>query len=156
MDYNKVFMRSWNTVLKQYQEGKIRFLSEADLQSHLFSESLKLFANEQFEIPYKIHAEKSILSPHQKTDLVLGDNEVAVEIKLEADYPGVNKPVVFREDVEKDIVRLDEYLKKGMKDAHFVMIDEDGQHARNPRIREEWKSIVTQGRRCYYLHVTRP
>jgi len=156
MNYNEIFIESWNSVLKRYKEGNVRFLSEADLRCHIFSECLKLLIREKMEIPYKIHAEKSILSPRQKADLVLGADEVIVEIKFEPNYPGVSKPVVFREDVEKDIAKMEEYLKRGAQHAHFVMIDEDGQHARNPRIKEEWKSMWIRRKKSYYLHIMRP
>ena len=138
-------------VLQEYKNAEIVLLSERDLQCHLFSESLKLMRAQNFPIPYKIYVERSILSKHKKTDLVLGEDDVAVEMKFEPDYPSVNKPVAFREEVEKDIEILAEYIKKGMKYAHFVMIDEDGSHARNPRIREKWKTIYSGNKKCYCL-----
>jgi len=153
-DYNAIFLEAWKNVLQGYRDAEIRLLSERDLQSHLFSESLKLMRAQNFPTPYKFHAERSILSKH-KTDLVLGEDDIAVEMKLEPDYPGVSKPVAFREEVEKDIKSLDEYIKRGMKYAHFVMIDEDGDHARNPRIKEKWETIHSRGRRCYCIHIQR-
>lgn len=91
----------------------------------------------------------------KKTDLVLGDDEVAIEFKLEPDYPGVSKPVVFREEVGKDIARLDEYIWRGVKHAHFVMIDEDGFHKKNPRIHKEWGEINIEGKESYYLLISK-
>ena len=155
LNHNEIFLRAWKNVLEGYRNGKIRFISEADLQSHLFSECLRLMETEKFETPYKIHANKSLFTPRRKTDLVLGHDEVAIEIKLEPDYPGVSKPVVFREEVEKDIAKLDEYLRQRVKHAHFVMIDEDGNHMRNPRIHEEWKTIRVGDKEVFYLLVSR-
>lgn len=140
--------------MQGYRNAEIRLLSERDLQSHLFSESLKLMRAQNFPTPYKVYAERSILSRH-KTDLVLGEDDIAVEMKLEPDYPGVSKPVALREEVEKDIKTLDEYIKGGVKHAHFVIIDEDGHHARNPRIKEKWETIHSRGRRCYCIHIQR-
>lgn len=155
LTHNEIFLRPWKNVLERYRDGKIRFISEADLQCHLFSECLRLMEIEKFETPYKIHVNKSLFTPRRKTDLVLGHDEVAIEIKLEPDYPGVSKPVAFREEVEKDITKLDESLRQGVKHAHFVMIDEDGFHKRNPRIREKWKSIKVRGRERYHLLISR-
>lgn len=58
-------------------------------------ECLKLMKQENLTRPYKIHAKKDMFKKRQKVDLVLGENEVLIEIKLELDYSGVNKPVVF-------------------------------------------------------------
>jgi len=154
-DYNAIFLEAWKNVLQGYRNAEIMFLSERDLQGHLFSESLKLMRAQNFPTPYKVYAERSILSKRKKTDLVLGEDDIAVEMKLEPDYPGVSKPVAFREAVEKDIKSLDEYIKRGVKHAHFVMIDEDGDHARNPRIKEKWETIHSRGRRCYCIHIQR-
>lgn len=85
-DYNAIFLEAWKNVLQGYRNAEIRFLSERDLQCHLFSESLRLIRAQNFPTPYKIDAERSILSKH-KTDLVLEEDDVAVEIKLEPDYP---------------------------------------------------------------------
>jgi hypothetical protein len=104
---------------------------------------------QNFPKPFKIHAQKSVESCNSKrtkVDFVLGDDEVLVEFKLEPDYPGVNKPVVFyakkdartkipgtnkrREgsSIEGDIEKIMNYCCKG-KFAHFVMVDEDGRHS---------------------------
>jgi len=63
-------------VLKDYTIGKIRILSEADLQSHLFSECRKLMEKNGFPLPLKLFAEKGVFDKRSKTDLVLGDDEV--------------------------------------------------------------------------------
>jgi hypothetical protein len=167
MTYNELFLKAWEGILKEYEAGKIKFLSERDLQSHLFSECLKLMSGEGAETPYKIHAEKSIMSPHKKTDLVLGDDEVVIEIKLEPDYPGMptsKKPVTFIRksegsgSVEDDVEKLSEYKRLGVKHAHFVMIDEDESH-KNRIIKhlqiENWKTLKVNGRKSYCLIISR-
>lgn len=157
LTYNNVFLEAWKNVLREYVDGKIKFLSHDDLSSHLFSESLRLMKTKEFEKPYKIYANKGVLRPNQKTDLVLGDNEVAIEVKFEPNHllPRSRKYVVNRTDVEIDISKLDKLLKRGVKHAHFVMIDEDGHHMRNPRIREEWKTTKVDDREIFYLLVSR-
>ena len=137
-------------------------MTEADLQSHLFSKCLELMKKEAFEMPFHIHTEKDVFERRKKIDLVLGDDEVLVEIKVEPDYPGVNKPVVFSTikeaggrgfgSVEEDLLKVEDYARKG-KHAHFVMVDEDGRHAR--KIPGDWIQINVGGKICYCLHVYR-
>lgn len=163
MDYNKLFEDAFNHVLKEYSENKIRFYSERDLLGHLFYECRKLMEERGFPFPLKLYAEKSVFSKRTKVDLVLGGNEILVEIKLEPDYPGVSKPVVFSTkseaagsgSVEGDLEKIEEYARKG-KCAHFVMIDEDGRHVRRIATKK-WKAIpLKRGRRkklSHYLHI---
>ena len=160
--YNEVFLEALKKVMQEYGEGRICFYSERDLQAHLFSECLGLMRKEEFRIPFEIHAERPVFAKRRKVDMVLGDNEVLVELKLEPDYTGVSKPVVFstiREaggrgygSVEEDLIKTDSYAKRG-KHAHFVMVDEDGRHSR--KIRGEWKVMTVRGGRRYWLHVYR-
>ena len=116
-----------------------------------------------FPFPLKLYAEKSVFSRRKKVDLVLGDNEIFVELKLEPDYPRVSKPVVFstrREaggpgSVEDDLEKIEKYASKG-KFAHFVMIDEDERHINRIAL-GKWKKISNRlsyrNRPIYYLHV---
>lgn len=73
-DYNAIFLEAWKNVLQGYRNAEIMLLSERDLQGHLFSESVKLMRVQNFPTPYKVYAERSILSKHKKTDLVLGED----------------------------------------------------------------------------------
>lgn len=156
-DYQKLFLDAIANVLAAYSEGKIKILSEADLKSHLFSECCKLMVERNFSYPLKLHAEKGVINKRQKVDLVLGDDEILIELKVEPDYPGVSKPVVFstrRESggygsVEEDLEKIKEYARRG-KHAYFFMIDEDGRHTR--KIPGEWKTIQTKGKRSYYFY----
>lgn len=158
MDYSKLFDDALNRVLEAYSESKIRFYSERDLQGHLFHECRRLMEERGFPTSFKLYSEKSVFSKHAKVDLVLGDDEILVELKLEPDYPGVSKPVVFTTgtgSIENDLTKIKEYVSKG-KCAHFVMIDEDGQHARRI-LTGEWKPIYVKlngpKRFHYYLHI---
>jgi len=158
-DYNRILIEALNEVIEEYHQGVIQFFSERDLQAQLFSACLKIMRREGFTTPYKIYAEKGVIDKRKKTDLVLGNDEVLIELKLEPDYPGVSKPVVFstiREaggrgygSVEEDMNKIDEYSKRG-KHAHFIMIDEDGRHQR--KIQSDWKDLIIKGRKRYWLH----
>ena len=163
MDYDKLFVDSLNCVLKDYSENKIRFYSERDLLGHIFYECRRLLQERGFSYPLRLYTEKSVFTKRSKTDLVLGDNEILVELKLEPDYPGVSKPVVFstkREaggpgSVEGDLEKIEEYARKG-KCAHFVMIDEDGRHVSRVAT-GKWKTISVKrllGKKLsHYLHI---
>ena len=156
-DYQTLFIDVMTNVLAAYSKGKIKILSEADLQSHLFGECCKLIQERNFPLPLKLFAEKSVFSKHRKIDLVLGDDEVLIELKTETDYPGVSKPVVFstkRESggygsVEEDLEKIEEYARKG-KHAHFLMIDENSRHTK--KIHGDWRVVQRKGKRSYYLH----
>ena len=160
MNYNQVFVKALENVLEEYRRERIRFYSEKDLQTHLFCECLGIMRSEGFSTPFKIYAERGVFDKRKKIDLVLSDDDVLIELKLEPDYSGVSKPVVFttiREaggrgygSVEEDLQKIDEYASKG-KQAHFVMLDEDGRHAQ--KIQGDWKEMTVRGRRRYWLHV---
>jgi hypothetical protein len=165
MDYDKLFEDALSNVLKDYSENRIHFFSERDLQAHLFSECRKIMEEQHFPFPLKLYAEKTVFSKHAKVDLVLGNDEVLVEFKLEPDYPGVSKPVVFSTkkeaagsgSIESDLEKIDEYSHKG-KSAHFVMIDEDGRHVRRIA-NEHWRAIYVKlngpKKLVHYLHLKR-
>jgi len=154
-DYQKLFLDAVANVLSDYQKGRIRILSEADIQSHLFFECRRLMEERNFPYPLRLFAEKDVFNRRSKVDLVLGNNEVLVELKAEPDYPGVNKPVVFSTkteaagsgSIEGDLEKIEEYAKKG-KHAHFLIIDEDGRHTR--KVPGDWKGVP--GKKSYYLH----
>ncbi|KGK85868.1 hypothetical protein DP73_17710 [Desulfosporosinus sp. HMP52] len=67
---------------------------------------------------------------HKKIDIVLG-SEVAIEIKFEANYPGVSKPVVFPSDPIAEWLRLKSMKTQGMKHCHFIFLIKGGTHFRN-------------------------
>ena len=160
LSYNEVFLEALENVIEEYRKGRIRFYSEGDLQSHVFSKCLKIMEREEFKTPFKVYSERGVFSKRSKVDLVLGDDEVLVEFKLEPDYPGVSKPVVFSTikeagssgSVELDLEKIDDYANKG-KPAHFVMLDEDGKHAR--KINGEWKEMTVRGKNRFWLKVYR-
>jgi len=163
MDYDRLFEDAYVLVLNDYSGNTIRFYSEKDLMGHLFYQCRKLMEQRGFPQPLKLYAEKAVFSRHAKVDLVLGDNEILVELKLEPDYPGVNKPVVFSTkdeasgsgSIEGDLDKIIEYANK-KKCAHFLMIDEDGRHVRRIAT-QHWLTIhIERGhekRPIHYLHI---
>ena len=158
MDYDKLFDDALDFVLKGYSENKIKFFSERDLLGHLFYECRRLMEEQGFPTPFKLYSEKSVFSKHVKVDLVLGDDEILVELKLKPDYPGVSKPVVFTKgagSVENDLEKIQEYACKG-KCAHFLMIDEDGRHF-HKIASEKWTPIYVKlngpKKLSHYLHM---
>lgn len=153
-------MKALKNFIEEYRQERIRFYAEKDFQSHLFCECIRMMQKEGLTRPFKIYVEKGVFSKRRKIDIVLGDDEVLIEVKLEPDYPGVSKPVVFSTirdaggrgygSVEEDLQKIEEYSRKG-KYSHFVMLDEDGRHAR--KIQGDWKGMTVRGRRRYWLHV---
>lgn len=162
MDYNRLFVDALQNVLNEYKNGKISFLSEADLQSHLFGECVRMMREQKIQAtPYHVYAEKGVFEKRKKVDLVLGNDEVVVELKLEPDIPEAGQGRVFTTirdaggvgygSIEEDLQKLEKYARKG-KHAHFVMIDETGHH--NKKIVQNlWQKVTAKNREVYLLHV---
>jgi hypothetical protein len=114
-----------------YQSGWFIPRTERDLQCYLYSE----IQNGQRENGWShssVHAEwrPSIWPFGRKcADLVVG-NDIVIELKFEADYDGVSKPVVSSNEIMDDLERL-ETLKQNGVTGHFILLDEDGTHFRN-------------------------
>ena len=131
----QVFCDALNAVLSEYEARTFAPLTEADVQSQLYGECLSRLRSLQMT-PYPLHVNWRLSSrpsglERAKFDLILGKDLVVVEIKFEADYPGVSKPVCFSNEIAKDVVRLQEARRHGVAASHFVFIDEDGTHRRN-------------------------
>ena len=158
-DYNQLFTDAVEIFLFDYTSNKVRLYSERDLQSHLFYHIRKLMQEQGFPTPFQVYAEKRVFG-REKVDLVLGDNEVLVELKLEPDYPGVSKPVVFTTlrdaggrgsgSIEYDIDKIQRYCDQG-RSSHLLVIDEDGLHKR--KLKREWRAIKHRGKDRYLLHI---
>ncbi len=111
--------------------------------------------------PLKLYTEKSVFNnKFRKVDLVLGDYEVFVELKLEPIYPGVPTPVIFSWEsegstsIEGDLKKVKYFASIG-KCAHFIVFDEEGSHARKMN-REPWISTSLRNRevqKVHYMHV---
>jgi hypothetical protein len=150
-------------VLDEYKNGRISLLTEADLQSHLFSECIGLMKQRGAQVPFSVHAEKWVFEKRRKVDLVLGNDEVVVELKLEPDLPETGQGRVFTTirgaggvgygSIEEELQKLENYAKKG-KHAHFVMIDETDYHSKLI-VPDLWRKITAEGKDVQLLHVYR-
>ena len=146
--YDEVFLSAWQRLLNDY--GKVKFRSEQDIVCHLFSECLKSMKDSEFETPYKIHAN---LRPYpykidKVADLILGDNEVVVEIKLLRRHESATTDITRK--AKADVVsKLGEYVKLGAKHAYFVMVDEHGHSKRH--IWGKWKTVKVGNSESHFL-----
>jgi hypothetical protein len=147
--------------MKDYSMSRFEILSEADFRCALYLECITLLQEAGFEQPFKIYAERSVFNSRRKIDLVLGNNEVLVEMKIEPNYQGVKKPYSFTliksagksgNSVEKDLKKIQYYATEG-KWGHFIMIDEDGRHFRHPFLKNvNWEEVHIQGKIVHYFH----
>lgn len=155
-DFEQVFLDAMKKLEDDYLKGIIFFKAESDLQFHLFSNCLSVMKERKFTLPYQISSNVGLFSPQQKIDLVLGNNNVTVEIKFEPDnitLSNSRKNVVDRDNIYKDIERIKEYGEKGVEHSFFLLLDEDGQHKRNLKVNpNDWKILKTnQGKESYLL-----
>lgn len=140
-------------LLGEYSRGEFIPLIEADLQCHLYALLLGVLDADGTRRP-EVHANWR-LSPappaleRAKFDLVIGNQESLCEIKFEADYPGVSKPVCFAHEIAKDINRLRMAATHGIS-GWFLMLDEDGTHMPNLHKKVngmlDWKEVGRPGR----------
>ena len=162
MDYNQLFIDALRNVLDEYKNGKILFLTEADLKSHLFGECVELMKKADLkQVPLPVHAEIGVFKKRKKVDLVLGNNDVVIELKLEPDIPEAGQGRVFSTikeaggigygSIEEELQKLTKYAQKG-KYAHFVMIDETGWHKKRI-VQHLWQKIATKDKETHLLHV---
>jgi hypothetical protein len=125
MEFCQVFERALAAALDDSRNGRFTFSSERDIQALIFHHAIVLA--EQRGLPLKIHAEPP--KCESKPDLVLGDDEVFVEIKLSK--PGSGAYTDSREKWRQDISKLRRY-KEASPSALcvFLAIDEAGYHSR--------------------------
>lgn len=159
--YSSLFIDALKKVLIEYRGARIEICSESDLQAHLFSECLNLMRQRGFSTPFKVYAEKSVFYKRRKIDLVLGDNEVLIELKFEPRSSFGGQGRVFTTikqaggigygSVEEDLEKIGEYARRGAH-AHFVMIDETGWHA-EALLPDRWKRVSGGAKPSYLLHM---
>lgn len=153
MSYDYVIEKSFKGIITDYSNQIFKPITESDIHGYLYH--LCLNECEKLNLPKNIHINQRhrFLEARKKVDLNVND-EIIVEVKFEADYPGVSKPVVLDTEVRKDIERVKNINASGGK-AYFLFIDEDGQHYRNSMKRyninqAEW-SIVDDEKNRYIL-----
>jgi hypothetical protein len=152
MGYHQVFREAVEAWAADYECGAHRLYTEADFQSHLFYHLMRLMVAQGFAQPYQIHVNYSIHSVREKIDLVLGENEVLAELKFEPDYLELapsRRPVVFTEDIAKDIDRMRRYAQQGYPHCYVLALDEAGIHYR-AFADYKWR-VLRQGEREVYL-----
>lgn len=153
MDYHRLFQDAVNSMAQAYENGVIKLHTEADLQSYLFFHIVTLMGERIFQQPYKIHANYGLKSTaREKIDLVLGDNDVLVELKYEPDnreLPQSKRPVVLKADIERDFERMERHAQQSWPHCFVLLFDEDGQHLR--RYNDlNWRKL-RQGRKEAFL-----
>lgn len=129
---NHIFTTALRLFIDDYENGIYTPVTEADIQFYLMALCKKLM--QENNMPLDIHANYAIPKHEslksKKIDIVIG-SAIAIEIKFEANYPGVSKPVVFPAAAAKDIDRLNDLKLAGIDYCHFIFLDEDGTHFRN-------------------------
>jgi hypothetical protein len=161
MNYDQIFSEALQQVLDAYKQEEIHLLAESDLQAHLFCKCISLMKQNSFPHPLQVHAERGVFEKRKKIDLVIGDNEVLVELKFEPDVAVGGDGRVFTTindagglgygSVEEDLQKIEKYAKEG-KHAHFVMIDETGWHS-NKIVPNKWIQVKKGKRQAFLLHV---
>jgi hypothetical protein len=124
MSFSAIFDKALASALDGIRGGKFELQSEKDIQALVFHEALVLIENT--DLPPKVHAEPTRAG--LKPDLVFGDDEVFVEIKLSRIGTGG-----YTEAIRKwgeDITKLRKY-KSQWPSARcvFVAVDEAGYHS---------------------------
>lgn len=129
---NELFENALRSFIIDYEKGCYNPRTEADVQFYLMACCKELLQEQDLELD--IHANDRLLHypawRGKKLDIVIAGT-IVVEIKFEADYPGVSKPVVFPREAAKDIERLIALREAGISYCHFIFLDEDGTHFRN-------------------------
>lgn len=158
MSINSLVKKAITQFLEDYVTARYTPLTEADIQGYIFSLCLKELNEFQAELDIHLNYPSSYLDDkkYKKIDIILG-SDAAIEIKFEADYPSVSKPVVFPKDAIADLDRLKSMKAFGMSHCHFIFLDEDGTHFRNLQKYTEdklnWQRLSVAGVDKYFLHV---
>src|SRR5260370_28465127 len=126
MGFSEVFDAAATATLGYSKNGQLEFLSEADIQAMIFHHAVT-FA-EKASLPLKIHAELSKVGA--EPDLVLGHDEVFVEIKLSKSNSGGYKTAL--RNWHKDIEKLRQYRKSFPSARCVFLAVDDGPYLSNP------------------------
>ena len=143
MLYASLLLKAWENMVMRFEKGYITLDSEGDIQCHLFSCCLELLEKGDFPRPLEIHAEITI--GEKRADIVLGKNEVGVEIKYLKKY--LSLPTV--QDVKREASKVATYIAKDfLKRAFLAIVDERGTARRGLRPLsqkfESWRTIHTE------------
>lgn len=122
MGYNSVVYKTIDQFIDDYINCVYIPRTEADIQGYLFALCLKELMLNRLDLDIHLNYPNPYLDnqKHKKIDIVIG-TKVAVEIKFEADYTGVSKPVVFPKDAM-------EYFSHASRKEYFDGIDSSFLH----------------------------
>jgi hypothetical protein len=114
-----------------------------------------------FPLPLQIFAERGVFGKRSKVDLVLGKDEVLVELKFEPVWEVGGQGRVFTTiksaggmgcgSIEEDLYKIEHYANNGTH-AHFVMVDENGWHSQRI-LKEKWERVNSPKGKTVLLHV---
>lgn len=143
MSYASLLLEAWENVVTRFENGYITLESEGDIRCHLFSCCLELLEKGDFPRPLQIHAEITI--GEKRADMVLGMNEIGVEIK----YLKKGLAVPTFRDVKREASKVANYIAKDLlKRAVLAIVDEKGTARRGLRPLSEkfesWRTIRTK------------
>ena len=153
--YRKVIDEALEALVRDYSAGVYIPLTEADVQGYLFTLCINKCVEYNLDKDIHLNCRHQSLGSREKIDLVAG-GKVVCEIKFEADFPGVSKPVVFHYDVRKDLKRIENLSKQGFDLCYFIFLDEDGEHHRNSLKRyyieqSEWRETQKNDKKSFLL-----
>lgn len=114
MSYDEVLLEAWASVLEDYEKELIDFDKEFDFQSYLYAKCLVVMKEKK--LPYKIHVERDY-TENLRPDLVLGDKEVAVQLKF--GLRGYSPPP---SEVKNDLSSLKRLIER-VEVAYFLALD---------------------------------
>ena len=153
MDNHATFLDAVNRFIENYQAGRLDLRTAADMQSYLFFYCVSILSEQDVVSPFALHCDAAPFDPRERVDMLLGENEVAVMIMLEPDYPGLaveQKPRVFSDDIERSFERMRDLCARGVPHGYVIILDEDGTHLRGfPNA--AWQKLNTGQREVYLL-----
>jgi len=128
LDFDSIIKDAWSTFLEEYSEGRVNLLSEGDVQSELYRLCREGIMKRGGARPLALHTQVSIAGP--VVDLMLGQREILVEIKLERQ--GTGGYTSHLGQYVETTTKLRSYKEQGAR-AILLAIDETGYLARDDR-----------------------
>ena len=124
MTFGELLDKAVSLFLGQTRNKEFKLESEKDIQALVFHHAVVLA--QQVGLPLKIHAEPTRID--RKPDLVLGEDEAFVEIKLSKSGTGgyTQALVKWREDIDKLRAYKANWLNAR---CIFFAVDESGYHS---------------------------
>lgn len=130
-DYHAVFLDALDAFVRAYEAGRVRLYNRADMVAAFYHHCLNAFEQHDVPPPYPIRCNVDLFGTRERASLLIGNNAIAVELRLEPNYddlPADLKPFVFTEDIQRDFDRLRRFTERGIKHGYSLLLDEDGWH----------------------------